>query len=146
MKTERIKMSVTHADKTFGSGGKLEFEVEAPMAESLEEAVNWAGGNELARDVLNWAAQTRAKTRVRSLAGNQEAEENSSLESFLSAVSEIFENTKPTAGRVGLSVKDKASNFDTYKQKLAEMLAGRSEDEISGADMLEIAKELGMLP
>jgi len=148
MKTTKQKLQVTHKNKSFGKDGKLEFEVDVQEAESFTESVSWAGGEEKVREILNWTALARAKSKIRSEANATVAdgEKEKTLDEFLSAVETIISEMKPVAGRSGLSAKAKAENFDTFAEKLQKRLTEAKESglEVPGDEILEIARSLGM--
>ena len=131
MRTIKKKLTASHKGL-----GKLEMEVEISQAETLQEAVNWSGGERQALEGLNWLAQFRAASGIRSRASN--AAETETKEVAFSAFEKIALEAIPAAGRVGPTKADKLSFADEIQRLKA---AG---EEVSGEKLLELAEEYGI--
>lgn len=132
MKTRNRKLQFTHKHL-----GKIKCEEEVQEAETLQEAVNWAGGESDALAVLNWAAFYKFGQKCR--ADANAAAESETVEEYLSKVSKNAQDMKPTAGRVGPSKTDKLSFADAIAEAKA-----KGED-VSGERLAQLAAEYGIL-
>ena len=148
MRVVKQKLKVTHKNKSFGKDGLLEFETDIQEAESLAEAITWAGGEKNMLDIANWAALSKAKGKLRTEANATvgDGEREKTLEEFLEVAESIFSEMKPVAGRTGMSAKVKAENFDEFAKRYAEMQAAAvaSGEDVDPAELRKIAVSLGM--
>lgn len=120
--------------------GDLAMALEIPQAESLEEAINWAGGQGKTLTTLNWVAVFRALSGVRSAAGNPQ--ENETAEAFAERADKIAAEAIPSAGRVGPTNKEKLSFAEAVQKRKADAQA--QGEEVSGEELLAIAQEYGL--
>lgn len=110
--------------------------VDVPQAESLQEAVNWAGGEQAVLDVFNSQVATSAGNLARAHMRNA-ADDADPAEIEQAAKGKARDFVPETASTRGPSQKEKVQRFD----KLAELVkSGQDLDRDAILALLEAAK------
>jgi hypothetical protein len=117
--------------------GKMDIQADFPQAETFEESVGWTGGEAKVVETLNWAAEFRAKSGIRSRAAS--SSETETRDELLNAFVEIASGAMPSAGRSGPTKNDKVE----FAEKLQALKAGGA--EVSGDALLDLARQYGIL-